>query len=281
MSRSTVARRASTTLVVRDGPSGLEVLMVRRSLTASFMPGSYVFPGGALDDADASPALRARCTESPEALGARVRTPGLAPGVVMGHALAALRECFEECGLWLGAAPQTAAAALQEARQRLLGGRVGFAALAAELDLPLDTAALAPWSRWITPIDLPKRFDTLFFVALAPAGQRPAVDEGETIGLNWVSPTQALAASAGGSFPVEFATAHTLTSLQPYACSALLMRAAHEPRWLTPLEPRVARTEQGERRILLPQDAGYEEVMRLDPDGRGDAVIPQAQLPGD
>uniref|UniRef100_UPI00058E817D hypothetical protein n=1 Tax=Ideonella sp. B508-1 TaxID=137716 RepID=UPI00058E817D len=60
-----------------------------------------------------------------------------------------------------------------------------------------------------------------------------------------------------------------------------LMNAAHEPRSLTPFEPRVARTLTGERCVLLSEDAGYEDVMRLDPDGRGDAVIPPPSLSGE
>ena len=55
-----VPRAASTTLVLRDGAAGLEVLMVRRSPQATFMPGSYVFPGGAVDAADESAASVSR-----------------------------------------------------------------------------------------------------------------------------------------------------------------------------------------------------------------------------
>ena len=40
-------RPAATVLLLRDAPAGLEVLMTRRSTTASFAPGAYVFPGGA------------------------------------------------------------------------------------------------------------------------------------------------------------------------------------------------------------------------------------------
>jgi len=46
-------RPAATVLLLRDGPQGIEVLMTRRSMTASFAPGAYVFPGGGVDAADA------------------------------------------------------------------------------------------------------------------------------------------------------------------------------------------------------------------------------------
>ena len=45
-------RDAATVMVVRDGAGGLEVFMLRRTLDAVFAGGLYVFPGGAVDDAD-------------------------------------------------------------------------------------------------------------------------------------------------------------------------------------------------------------------------------------
>ena len=96
-------RAAATTLVVRDGAPGLEVLMVRRSLQASFMPGAYVFPGGAVDPGDGSPAHVAVCDESIEQLTARIGRVTQVGEQALSYAVAALRECFEECGLWLGA----------------------------------------------------------------------------------------------------------------------------------------------------------------------------------
>jgi 8-oxo-dGTP pyrophosphatase MutT (NUDIX family) len=44
---------AATVLLLRDGEQGMEVLMTRRSMNASFAPGAYVFPGGGIDSADA------------------------------------------------------------------------------------------------------------------------------------------------------------------------------------------------------------------------------------
>ena len=72
LSAPVVPRLAATTLIVRDGATGLEVLMVRRSLQASFMPGAYVFPGGAVDAADASHDHPSLCDESAQALARRV-----------------------------------------------------------------------------------------------------------------------------------------------------------------------------------------------------------------
>ena len=277
MSRTTIPRPASTTLVARDHAGELQVLMLRRSLAASFMPGSYVFPGGAVDAADASPGCELRCQESRAEVSRRLGIQAPLGDSTLAFVVAALRECFEECGLWLGADRPVEAQTLAAARCRLLAGQTDIGTISAELALPLATGALAPWSHWVTPIDAPKRFDTLFFVALAPPGQEPAIDEGETITAVWMNPARALAAHADAALPLEFATVRTLQSLLPFASTMSLMTAARRPRKLQAIHPRVARTLAGVRRVLLPHDAGYADVMRLDPEGTGRALLPEPE----
>ena len=251
-------RPAATTLIVRDGPPGLEVLMVRRSMQASFMPGAYVFPGGAVDAADGAPEALARCDEAAADLQRRV-------GAVLGvddaaaFAVGALRECFEECGLWLGADMLADAARW---RHQLHAGE-GLARIAAEAGLRLYTRALQPWGHWVTPVGLPKRFDTAFFVARAPQGQVPSVDEGETTTLAWVHPPQALEAQTRGEFQMEFATVSVLRTLLPHATQpvqALLDHAAS----LHSLPTVLPRLKLGEQRqilgVLLPGQPGYDEA---------------------
>jgi len=279
MPRATIPRPASTTLVLRDGWDGLKVLMLRRSASASFMPGAYVFPGGAVDPADHSAEIEACCVESAGEASRRLGLGGTMGGFALAHAVAALRECFEECGLWLGADMLVEGAALVDARRRMLSGSASLAELSVELSIPLATRALAPWSHWVTPIDAARRFDTVFFVALAPLDQLAVVDGGETTTLVWVSPAEALSSSARGALPLEFATRCTLESLLPFRDAVSVMRAARTPRSLAPVHPRVARTRAGMRRVLLPHDAGYLDVMRLDPEGTGSAVIPDPPPP--
>lgn len=219
-------RDAATVLVVQDGhpgPPRLQVLMVRRSPHASFMPGAHVFPGGAVEPADA----QAACTESPAALAQRVGAVTQVGPRALAFAVAALRECREECGLTLGGAPG-------------------------------QTQLLQPWAHWVTPLGLPKRFDTLFFVAPAPAGQQPRPDQGETTALEWVQPAHALAEYAAGRFAMEFATAHTVRSLLPFASSAALLAHAAAHTHLPPLQPRLRLDAAGRiAAIVLPGEPGY------------------------
>lgn len=277
MPRATVPRPASTTLVLRDAADGLRVLMLRRSACVSFMPGALVFPGGAVDTADRSAEIEACCGESAAQVAGRLHLGDAMDGVALAHAVAALRECFEESGLWLGADMLIDAATLAQARRRLLASSAAFGALSAELSLPLATRALAPWSRWVTPIDAARRFDTVFFVALAPLDQVASTDDNETSGLAWVKPAEALA--AGSADAVPFATRCTLESLLPFGDAVSVMRAARIPRPLEVFHPRIARTRAGARRVLLPRDPGYLDVMRLDPEGTGAAVIPDLPCP--
>jgi 8-oxo-dGTP pyrophosphatase MutT (NUDIX family) len=274
--RAVVPRAASTTLIVRDAsPGRLELLMVRRSMHASFMPGAYVFPGGAVDAADGAAESVALCDESAQRLAERVGRVCEVGAQAAGFAVAALREYFEECGLWLGAPAGEALAAqrhpplaglshppLAALRHRLHAGEP-MATLAREAGWPLATSALTPWSHWVTPLGLPKRFDTLFFIAEAPAGQEPSVDEGETTTLAWVHPPEALAAQARGEFQMEFATVSTVRSLVPFARQGVAALRAHAAaqRHLPALHPRLQLDADGKRTaILLPGQPGYEEA---------------------
>lgn len=272
--RAVVPRPAATVLIVRDGPAreggvGLEVLMVRRSPNASFMPGAHVFPGGAVDAADGAPDCAAQCDESADALAQRIGTVTGTGAMGLAFAVAALRECFEECGLWLDGPAQPATGstgqqpALDAFRARAHAGEP-LAALAREAGRLLYTSALLPWSHWVTPVGLTKRFDTLFFVAAAPAGQAPSVDAGETTTLAWVHPPAALAAHARGEFAMEFATVRTVESLAPFAdlnVAALRAHAASH-RHLPPLHPRLHLGPGGRPLgVLLPGQPGYDEAI--------------------
>jgi 8-oxo-dGTP pyrophosphatase MutT (NUDIX family) len=257
-------RPAATTLILRDGGSGLEVLMARRSMQASFMPGAYVFPGGAVDEADASAACLAACDESVEILLARIGDPTQVGDQAAAFAVAALRETFEECGLWLGAGTGWAPAKAERERHRArLRDGAALAGIAAATGLALHTSVLQPWSHWVTPLGLPKRFDTLFFVAPCPGDQNPREDAGETTSLEWVCPPEALARHAEGGFHMEFATVTTVRSLLPFAARGVgaLLEHARGLRDLGPLHPRLrVGVGGGIEQVLLPGEPGYDEV---------------------
>lgn len=224
-------RPAATVMLVRDAPE-LEVFLLRRTPRASFVAGHYVFPGGGVDPQDADPELVARCVGLDDAAASAligVERGGLAWWV------AAVRESFEEAGVLLACdatgapvdvADPRAAADLRAARRALQRRELAFADLVAARDLRLDAGALVPFSRWVTPEVSPRRFDTWFFVAAAPAGHDYRHDDGETVASEWLTPAAALARAAAGDLPIILPTELTLGALGAFAGTAELLAAA-------------------------------------------------------
>ena len=204
---------AATVLLVRDGPQGLEVLMTRRSMTASFAPGAYVFPGGGVDAADhaAHPYARRRTTQS---------------DLHLTQAIAAIRESFEELGILLArhANGQMANTADIAALDRKASADV-FAAQCQARGLTLAADEVFVLAHWITDRDLPRRFDVPFLVARMPDAQTPVADEKEQFEPVWVRPADALSRHAEGNFFIIYPTIRTLERLQSYATVDSVMAA--------------------------------------------------------
>lgn len=198
-------RPAATVLLLRDSVDpanpGVEVLMTRRSMTASFAPGAYVFPGGGIDAADA------------QSHGQSTRRPTQSDPHLT-QAIAAIRESFEELGILL--ARRANGSHLGTAQIAALDRQAPFAAQCAAQGLTLAGAEVFVLAHWITDRDLPRRFDVPFLVARMPEGQEPVADETEQFEPVWVRPADALARHAAGGFFIIFPTVRTLERLQAY-----------------------------------------------------------------
>lgn len=131
--------------------------------------------------------------------------------------------------------------------------------LAEETQIELEEGAeLHPWSRWITPEVVPVRFDTHFFVALAPPHSPPKPDGAEVDDAGWFNPERALESHRAGELKLVFPTIKTLETLLPYESAEEVLVAAPE-RDLDPILPRVTGT-RAEHRVLLPGEPGYDEA---------------------
>jgi 8-oxo-dGTP pyrophosphatase MutT (NUDIX family) len=205
-------------LLIRDAPD-LQVFMLRRNLQSAFAAGAYVFPGGAVDPEDADAPLNPR--EEP-GVGSSAAVPSR-------FRVAAIRETFEEAGVLLArdasSGAPVAAAAVQPAREALRRGARTFAPIVRDLDVVLDTASLWPIGRFITPAGAPRRFDTWFFVAPAPAGHAYRHDEDETVASLWIRPDDALDRDRAGGFELIEPTWCTLGLIAPYPRVAPLLDA--------------------------------------------------------
>jgi glyoxylase-like metal-dependent hydrolase (beta-lactamase superfamily II)/8-oxo-dGTP pyrophosphatase MutT (NUDIX family) len=266
---ATDARAAASLLLLRDGPGGLEVLMLRRAERDGDMrSGAVVFPGGVLDSRDRlahAATLGFSDAEASAMLG--VAEGGL------DYWIAAVRETFEEVGLLFAQPVGTVGvdlAALAPWRDRLQDGSVGAPEFCRDNGLAFDVSGLVYFSHWLTPPGMPKRFDTRFFMARAPADQPATADLGEALELMWLTPAQALEPARGLKLlPV---TQHTLRRLGRHASAEDALQAARAALAAGPVPltmPRRAASSTG-LRVVLPDELAYAEVARLDPDGRGD-----------
>lgn len=225
---------AASLLVVRDRERP-EFLLLKRGVGARFMPGAHVFPGGVVDAADRAAPAFDRCMQLDDAAASRVLSVA-ATG--LSYYIAAIRECFEECGLLLASnaagEPVDVASgcdcALAELRARLREGPAGLIDLCAERGWWLATDRLVYFSHWITPEDSPLRFDARFFIARAPERQRPSLVGGEMSALRWLSAADALAQSARGELLIWGPTAAMLRELTPFDDVDALLAAMRAPR---------------------------------------------------
>ena len=124
--------------------------------------------------------------------------------------------------------------------------------LGEEAGIELDASELVAYSRWITPKIVPIRFDTRFYVALAPAHSPPRPDGSETVDAAWFEPQAALESHRAGELPLVFPTIKHLESLAGFANAAEALDAARL-REVKPVEPEVV-GEGSDQRIVLPDD---------------------------
>ena len=229
-------RDAATVLLVRDGERGLEVAMLRRRLDSGFVPGAYVFPGGAVDPGDRSPRWASRSTGHDDASASAVL--GI-PAGGLAFWVAAVRECFEEAGLLvarhedgrpLRLADPDVAARFDRHRAAVDHGEVDLLDVVTEEGLHLPLGELHYFAHWITPERAPRRYDTCFFVGRAPDDHLLRHDGDETIAALWARPADALDRFSAGGFELIRPTEHSLEILSAYPdADAVLAAAAAGP----------------------------------------------------
>ncbi len=246
-------RPAATVLLLRDSEQGIEVLMTRRSMTASFAPGAYVFPGGGVDAADALAHRQAkrRATQS---------------DLHLTQAIAAIRESFEELGILLARKADGSLADGDDIAP--LDRKAPFTAQCATLGLTLMADEVFVLAHWITDRDLPRRFDVPFLVARMPTNQTPVADESEQFEPVWVRPADALARHEAGGFFIIFPTIRTLERLQHFATVDAVLQACaatEQPLWTSC--PRAGWLAGKEARYME-HEHPYGELELVSPDGQ-------------
>jgi len=238
---------AATVVLLRDGATGPEALLLLRQRRTGFVPGAYVFPGGCVDRADDDERL------------STLTTGALPPEPPRSAWVAAARELFEETGVLLArtmaGAPSPDAETdrdLRQARQALLKDGTTVYDMLVRRNLRLDFSRVVYFGHWITPVVEPRRFDTRFFLAELPAGQRARHDPREMDAATWLTPAAALARFHAGTLPMVFPTVHSLELIDGFASVAELLDAFRGCPVQTVL-PRLANRPDGVELIVDPE----------------------------
>lgn len=239
---------AATIMLLRDGAAGLEVFMVVRHHKIDSFSGALVFPGGKVDKGDTHDSVRTRI-DGAEGLDDRE----------FSMRVAAIREAYEECGVLLAREERTGnlvnAARLRELepmRNALNKHEVDIGTLLDRGGLRLAADLLTPFAHWITPNLMPKRFDTLFYLAAAPSDHLAVHDGSESVDSVWIRPVDAMAANEAGTKTIIFPTRMNVLKVGRSANAAEAIEAARTRQVVT-VEPVV------DGKVLrIPAEADYD-----------------------
>ena len=240
---------AATVVMVRDGEDGLEVLMVLRNRSLKFGGGSWVFPGGRVDEADYARADSRQPPAMPPEVPAAYADVAEATHLDVNSAIADVE-----------ASPEKFAAARRAAVRETLE----------ETGLVVSIDDMVCFSHWIPPPIAPKRFATWFFVVAAPEDQEVVVDGGEITDHVWIKPQDKMRMRNAGEeddmLPPTYVTLAELAAKETVAELLELAKARKPPLYATKI------AISGEDAISLwAGDAGYET-------GDADAPGPRHRL---
>ncbi|ALG14475.1 NUDIX hydrolase [Kibdelosporangium phytohabitans] len=248
---------AATVVLLRDTAAGIEAFLLRRVLGMAFAGGMSVFPGGGVDKRDADADI-AWTGPKPEWWAEKFAcTVPLARALVC----AAVRETFEESGVLLAGPDEDSVvsdtAPYAPARKSLVDREFSFAQFLADARLVLRADLLRPWANWVTPAEEPRRYDTKFFIAALPEGQRADGSTSEADHAEWRRPAQAIDMWKAGERALLPPTWMTLTELGEERTVAAAMAA---DRTISKIIPKVIR-EGRVLRPVLPGDPAYDRAV--------------------
>ena len=246
---------AASLILIQDSSEGdLKVLLLKRNKSQAFGANAFVFPGGKLDDQDQDPALAAVSGGlDGETAREKLNEPDLSPRIALGLFFTALRETFEESGVWIHS--QEGCAPPAGTRRKMNSGEITLKDLASTGDVAFNLDLLTPYARWITPSIEKRRFDARFFLGLLPYGLKPVHDNKEMTETLWTTPAEALKLNDAGEIHLMPPTMKILEGLAGFKTSDEAFKAAGSKEIL-PILPEPVRTEKSIY-LKLPHDPEY------------------------
>ena len=260
---------AATVLLIRDADDGgIEVFMLRRTFSAAFASGMFVFPGGKVDDVDGMEDIAEICDGLTDEHASSLL--GL-PNGGLAYWVACIRECFEEAGVLLARHETTGDVVRFDApevierfnteRHNIHDGSIALLDLCAQEGLRLTTDDIHYVSHWITPMGERRRFDTRFFIARAPAAQEPLHDDGETIESFWIKPEEAIRRSHEKDLMLMPPTKANIEFLLPHKTTDEVMAAASKVGTPQTILPKIKIDSDGRvTGIAMPGDSDYDAL---------------------
>ncbi len=241
---------AATVLMLRQRES-MEVFMVVRHHQIDFASGALVFPGGKADPADFDPKLLDHL-DSPHADPA-----------MRAMQVAAIRESFEECGVLLARAEGQSQlisgerlTTLESYQKQLNDGAISITEFLVREKLRLACDQLHHFAHWITPPMLPKRFDTHFFLAVAPEDHLAIHDGHENVDSVWIKPADAVTAAREGRRTIIYPTMRNVERLAKFSTPEQALANCREQA-VVPIEPWNEKRDDGVW-LCIPKNAGYD-----------------------
>lgn len=223
-------RPASTVVLLRDAEPVPQVYLLRRTASMAFAAGMSVFPGGRVDPSDASVA-DAWVGPPPAFFAERFRC---SVDEAVASVAAAVRETFEESGVLLAGPSADSVVAdtsgddWEDQRVALEGRSLSFADFLHGRGLVLRADLLGAWAHWITPEFEPRRYDTRFFVAALPAGQKTRDVSGESDQVVWLAPSEAVRLVDAGELAMLPPTYVCCSEVAAYPTVADVIAAARD-----------------------------------------------------
>jgi len=252
---------AATIVLLRESQAQMEMFMVVRHHQIDFASGALVFPGGKADAADYDAELLNHLDGAASDNDMRAMQ------------VAAIREVFEESGVLLarsqgatGLIDSDRLASLEPFRVQLNNGEISITEFVVQQKLHLACDKLVHFAHWITPPMMPKRFDTHFFLAIAPTDHLAIHDGYESVDSIWINPQQAVEDAAEGRRTVIFPTLRNIEKIAQHGSINELMTAT-EAEQVIPVTPWTEKRDNGTY-LCIPPEAGYlvnEELMPARP----------------
>ena len=254
-------RQAATVILARQEGLEFQVYLLKRSLKSGFMAGNYVFPGGTVDLEDRDTNFwKSRVDIEPETISSRFGG-NLSVEEALNYCVAAIRETFEEAGIFLAHRKEQTKRDLERLNDmRMTSGlpKGWLRDFVTDEGWIMQLTGLGRWSHWITPELMPKRYDTRFFIVFMPEGQECLPDLIETTRGIWISPEKGLAGNIKGDIPLSPPTLVTLHELLKFPTLKALKKEMKTRTWGEALLPRLIASHQG-KMIVEPWDPMFNQ----------------------